>query len=131
MKSIDQIKNEVIENELCLEQAQNIVEQINNRGDLIYGQTEHSKFFYEFKPLIQIAENLKKEKDLVIIKLRNDASKYDGLIITNNTEQKIEFTRAFETDGKNEHMRMKHLKEKGRAPASGKIDFQGRWKTSY
>ncbi len=127
MKSIDLLKNEVINKQLSLEKAQNIEKQVLDNRDLQYGQTEHSKFFYEFRPLVKIGENHKKETNPIIIKLSNNATPYDGLIFMKSTEQKIEFTRAFETDGKNEHMRMKHLKEKGRAPASGKMDFQESW----
>jgi len=127
MKSIDLLENEVIDKKLNLEKAKNIIKQIEDNEDLQYGQTEHSKFFYEFIPLVKIGENLKKETDQVSIKLKNYASKYDGLIITNNTEQKIEFTRAFEDSGENEHMRMKHLREKGRAPGFGKVDYQKSW----
>ncbi len=127
MKSIDLLKNEVINKQLSLEKAQNIEKQILENRDLQYGKTEHSKFFYEFRPLVKISENLKKETNPISIRLSNNATPYDGLIFMKNTEQKIEFTRAFETDGKNEHMRMKHKKEKGRAPASGKIDFHESW----
>lgn len=105
------------ETEFSIEDAESFIEELgkaNNEGDkeraLEWGTQEHTNFYFEMVPLLKIAKNKSDtNKDIKILFSGPKQNLYDGIIMINNTKNKVQCVSA--VDGYQESLRREYLSQ--------------------
>lgn len=125
MVPVDDLEAQLLVNDCAfsLPQAQTYIADVLAARSNRTGTRFHKRFFYEFVPLVAIAQHIAEPGITIIF---NGASHdLDGRIVfaDGRDDQRVELTAAI--DGQNEAVRMELLAERGHAPAVGPIEYTG------